>query len=484
MTYSRTYKIFIDFNTSVVTGIFPSNLKHADVSPVFKKGTRLEKSNYRPISILSFLSKIFERLFYNQINAFIEPKVSMYQCGFRKNLSAQNCLLVMLEQLRKCIDKNGSTGILLTDLSKAFDCLVHDLLIAKLEAFGFDYNSLKLIHSYLSNRYQRVKVNSNYSSWSEIIFGVPQGSILGPLFFNIYLCDLFMICKDSTITNYADDNSPFACNVDVDSVILKLEKDAKALLTWFGINGLKANPDKFHLILNNPDEKYFIEIQNYKIRNSKCEKLLGVKINNNLSFDEHVADLCNKASKKLHALSRVAHFMKTEQRKIIMNSFINSQFGYCPLVWMFYSRSLNNRINKIQERSLRIVYDDETSTFEELLNRDNSFTIHHKNIQVLAIELYKVVNNISPEIMSYVFPLKQSVNYHSKNIFVTRNVRTVHHGTETLAHLGPKVWSMVPQVMKEIKSLSEFKSKIKQWKPDKCPCRLCKTYICGVGFLT
>ena len=131
-----------------------------------------------------------------------------------------------------------------------------------------------------------------------------------------------------------------------------------------------------------------------------------------------------------------------------MKAFINSQFGYCPLVWMFHSRKLNNRINKIHESSLRLVYDDNFSSFEELLKKDNSFTIHERNIQTLAIELYKVVNRLSPEIMSHVFPLKESVKYCSKNIFVTRNVHTVKYGTETLAHLGPKVWALVPIKLK------------------------------------
>ena len=169
----------------------------------------------------------------------------------------------------------------------------------------------------------------------------------------------------------------------------------------YPIIGLKANPDKFHLILNNPDERYFIKIQNFQIFNSKCKKLLGIKIDGSLSFTEHVGELCNKAIQKLHALSRVAKFMNTEKRRIIMKAFINSQFSYCPLVWMFHSRTLNNRINKIHERAMRLVHDDNVSSFQELLN---SFTIHERNIQTLAIELFKVVNKISPVLMSQVFP--------------------------------------------------------------------------------
>ena len=413
----------------------------------------------------------------------MDPKLSIYQCGFRKNMGAQNCLLVMLEKWRKCLDNKGNTGVLLTDLSKAFDCLYHELLIAKLNSNGFDFNALKLIYSYLTNRFKRVRVNSSCSSWTEIIYGVPQGSILGPILFNIYLCDLFMFCKNSAIANYADDNSPFSCNADVESVIEQLTTDSKTLLEWVKNNGLKANPDKFHLLLNETDKNYSIEIENFKIFNRNCEKLLGISIDNTLSFDDHVSDLCRKASQKLHALSRISHFMNMKQRKIIMKSFVHSQFGYCPLVWMFHSRKLNNRIDRIHERSLRVVYDDNQSTFRELLNKDNSFTIHERNIQTLAIELYKVINKISPQLMSEVFPLKTSVKYFSDNPFMTRNVRTVRYGTETLAHLAPKIWVIIPKDINESRSLKLFKRRIKLWKPVECPCKLCRTYICGVGFI-
>ena len=150
---------------------------------------------------------------------------------------------------------------------------------------------------------------------------------------------------------------------------------------------------------------------------------------------------------------------------------------------MFYSRTLNNRINKIHERALRIVYNDDLSSFHELLNRDSSFTIRARNIQALATELYKVIKGLSPEIMNQVFPLKDVTLYCSRFPFKTRNVKDVSYGTETLSFMGPKICARVPDEFKKIKSLDEFKRKIKQWKPVKCPCRICKTYVAGVGFI-
>ena len=285
------------------------------------------------------------------------------------------------------------------------------------------------------------------------------------------------------IANYADDNSPFGVAQTIPKVINNLEADAKNLLSWIRYNGLKANPDKFHLLLSEIDESLSVNVNGFDISNSSSQKLIGILLDNKVSFKNHVTGLCATASQKLHALSRISNYMDLLQRKIIVYAFILSQFGYCPLVWMLHSRQLNNRINKIHERALRIIYRDSTMSFEALLAKDKSFTIHERNIQTLAIELYKVAYGISPKIMRLVFPTKPNVNYPWENIFQTFNVRTVSWGTESLSHLGPKIWNIIPLELKKIQSYRKFKKSIRLWKPDKYPCRMCKTFIQGVGFV-
>ena len=179
----------------------------------------------------------------------------------------------MIEKWRICLDHGKVTGALLTDLSKAFDCLTHELLIAKLNAYGFEINATRLIYSYLTGRKQRVKINQAYSSWKDIIYGVPQGSILGPLLFNIYLCDLFLFTEDLDVANYADDTTPYHCSDNTESVIEMLEIAATKLFHWFKDNNLKANADKCHLLLST-NESEQININDTIIDSSKAEKII------------------------------------------------------------------------------------------------------------------------------------------------------------------------------------------------------------------
>ena len=197
-----------ELNRGLEVGNFPCTIKLASVTPVYKKDNRPVKGNYRPVSILPSISKVFERCVYKQMFQFFEGIISKYQCGFRKGHSAQHALISLLEKWRYSVDQGGMFGALLTDLSKAFDCLPHDIIIAKLNAYGFDMKALNFIYDYLRNRKQRTKIDNAYSSWQNILYGVPQGSILGPLLFNIDLCDLFFMMNHEHIANYADDNTP------------------------------------------------------------------------------------------------------------------------------------------------------------------------------------------------------------------------------------------------------------------------------------
>ena len=197
---------------------------------------------------------------------------------------------------------------------------------------------------------------------------------------------------------------------------------------------MKSNDDKCHLIVCNQDT-VTVTLGNETIKGSNSVELLGVNIDKNLNFNEHVTSLCKKANQKLHAMARIAKYVNEDKLKILMKTFIQSQFNYCPLVWMFHNSTLNNKINKLHERALRIVYKNEDSTFEELLEKDNSITIHQRNLQRLAIQMYKIYNHLSPLPMQELFTKKENTyDLRNKKCWESHNVRTVRYGTETIRY--------------------------------------------------
>ena len=206
------------------------------------------------------------------------------------------------------------------------------------------------------------------------------------------------------LTNYPDDNTPYSTGNGIHNVISDLEQASDILLKWFIDNYLKANPDRYHVLLSEKSESQFI-VKNIPIASSSYEKLLRIKIDQKLSFEPHVDSLCKKASQKLNALAWMVSSLKFKQRKLLLSAFITAQFSYASVIWMFHSRNLNNRINHIYERVLRLVYKGYTSTFDELLLKDNSFTIHHRNLQKLAAEIFKVKLGLAPEIVKNIFPI-------------------------------------------------------------------------------
>ena len=185
--------IYQSFNNMIDVCIFPTSLKLANITPVNKKGSKISKENYRPVSILPNISKMYERCLFKPTSNYFENIFLKFQCGFRQGLSAQYYLISMIEKCKTSAEKVKTFAALLTDLSKAFNCLPHDLIVAKHNACGFSLSAARLMQSYLSNRKQRTKINAAYRSWEEIIFGVLHGSILRPLLFNIFICDLFLI---------------------------------------------------------------------------------------------------------------------------------------------------------------------------------------------------------------------------------------------------------------------------------------------------
>ena len=293
----------------------------------------------------------------------------------------------MLELWKKVLDKGGYICAIFMDLSNVFDTLDHDLLIAKLGAYGFETDTLRYMKSYLTNRKQRVRVSRTFSEWERITTGVPKGSILGPFLFNIFLNDIFLSMPNSSLGNYADDNTLNIFGDNLKKIRNNLQTSFDTAYQWFYENYMLLNAGKYHFMCleNNAENETFL-FSNILMKNSKEQKIIGVLIDNKLNFKSHISELCKKASQEIAALSRLSSYLHNSEKKIIFNSITKSQFSYCPLVWMFCSRTSNNMINKLHERSLRTILSD-SSDLNILLENNNGICNHRRNNQALMKSL-------------------------------------------------------------------------------------------------
>ena len=273
--------------------------------------------------------------------------------------------------------------------------------------------------------------------------GVPQRSILRPILFNIYINDLFYFLT-CDICNFPDDTTSYVCNLSLKYVLENLEEYLALAMEWFEINEMQMNAEKCHLF-----EQMWVKIRDDMIRENRTVKLLGITIYNEFKFDEHLINICIKANRKLTLSTGMRKYLDFNKVRLPFKSFFEFQFKHCPLPLMFSSRKINNRINKLHERALRLVYSDYESTFEDLLTKNESFTVHHYNIQTFAIELYKVRNNISQIIFGELLTRNNNGYYlRSKSVFVILQNRTVLKGSSSIRYFGSIIWNLIPKELK------------------------------------
>ena len=286
-------------NHTITKNTFPKQLKKSEVIPLYKKEDPLKKENYKPMSLLPHVSKVFERIIYKQINIYMQDKLSKHITGFRKSHGTQHSLMTMLEKWKSALDKGENICVLFMDLSKAFDTINHDLLLAKLKAYGFSINALDLMCSYLKNQKQSVQINNNFNSAKKVHAGIPQGSIDGPVLFHLSINDSVFFLSDTFLSNYADDNNLHSIGKDGDIIKNLLRKDFMALPEWFFKNYMVLKQKKCHYMCigrNNENDKF--ESDNLILENSKEEVVLGITIDKKLTFDSHIKNICRKAGQK------------------------------------------------------------------------------------------------------------------------------------------------------------------------------------------
>ena len=309
----------------------------------------------------------------------------------------------MIETWKKHLDKGEKIEVMLMDLSKSFDTINHSLLLTKLDAYGFSRTSLKLMQNYLCNRQQRVSINGPFSYWTEVIRGVP-------LLFNVFLNDIFMFISKCSLCDYADNNTLYSTGKDLNRIRRNLEMEFMILHQWFHENHMTLNQGKCHyMVIGSRDLSHKIMLNNNKLASSTEEKLLGIFLESKLNSESHIGSLCRKTGHKISALARLKNYLTSDLRNLLLNSVIKSQLTYCPLIWMFTSRYLNNALNNIHERALRLIQNNHEKSFNSILTENNLKTIHQKNLEFLAIEIYKFQNGLTLPIMNDIFFSRQNI---------------------------------------------------------------------------
>ena len=449
------------FNQSIASGVFPNDFKVAIISPIFKSESRLECNNYRPISVLSVVAKVFEKVISEQMSIFLETRgmLTKQQAGFRKKNSTETSLLNSTNEWFINMDHGFLNGVIFLDLKKAFDCVNHAILLKKLELYGCRGNTLRWFKSYLENRWQMCKIGSTISPKHVIRCGVPQGSNLGPLLFLIYINDLPKCLLHSTASMFADDTNLTTHAKSIQDIEKQLNSDLENIHTWLLANKLTLNTQKTEYMiigsryrLSKIEDDPKIRLGENNIKRVKQAKTLGIVIDEQLLWKNQINKIAIKASKGIGMLRRMKAYVPLHTLETVYNALIMPHFDYCSLVWENCSKHLQDKIQKLQNRAARIItgktYDIRSS---EILENLGWQTLLERRQSKKALFMHKIRNNDGlPEGLTSMFTMTNNSNYNlrSNEIDFAMSKPNTNYLKKSFSYSGASFWNSLPKKAK------------------------------------
>lgn len=456
-------------NCSLTTGIYPDQLKIARVTPIFKKGDSCNANNYRPISVLSAFDKVFEQAIKTRLTSFFDSNNYLYerQYGFRSKSGTHTAVFELVNNISSEMDRGKFVSGLFLDLTKAFDCVNHETLLTKLNYSGVRGVANDLFRSYLMNRMQCVKNGNWVSGLAPINIGVPQGSILGPLLFLVYINDMHRLPLKGTPFLYADDSALFYSGQNINSNIVVIREDLILINDFFRINRLCLNVGKCN-ILHFTGRKTIptlpaIELNSGTVETVKSIRYLGIVLDSSLNWRAHVTELCSNLSRRVGILNKLRFYLPTKILQMIYFALVHSRINYLVGIWGSACNSILNPIQVLQNRALRF---------------SNRLPWSFPTRELFSLERFPVLNIQSLYRFSVAIFVRRTIDntgYHTidfpsvDHVYNTRNRNRLHRplfrhniGQRSIAFSGPTIYDNLPTHIKSA-SYTRFRSLLKKW---------------------
>ena len=456
-------------NNSFSTGTFPELLKVARVVPVYKGGDKTEPNNYRPISILPILSKIFERIAHTQLQKYFDNHNLLTDCqyGFRKGRSTTQAILDNLQYIYENLDRGSIVISVFLDFSKAFDCIDHDILLKKLDLYGVRGMAGQWFKSYLSQRSQYVSIDKKSSNSARMSYGVPQGSILGPLLFLIFINDFPSCNPFFRFTLFADDSTlscKFPKNSNPDIIKNSLSVELSKINKWLENNKIKINYDKTKFIIFN--YRKTIEVNSLKIGNNQITransvKFLGIYIDEKLSFKTHIDNISEKTGKTVGLLYRLNKFLPDYILKTLYHCLVSPHISYGIEAWYAAPKTATDRISVIQKKVIRAInrlpYNTHTNDYFKSMRIPKLEDIYH-----LQLGKYMFTNQNKFNLVSDV----HSHNTRSRNNLALP-LYNLSHTQKFYKYRGIKLWNTLPDNIIKSTTVQQLGAQLKSYLIDK-----------------